>query len=275
MASPMSDEPYRAGSAHSEEDAELARLAAEGQRKIDEAAARNAASRETTEERTRDDVIRAAIGAHFGSGVRRTARVLFLAIPLLIAAAVAAFPVAGTDLGGPLAFVFGMLALACFVTAIFLVSVQPMASRARVAAERAWSTSLPFALDGYFDLLAMDDCSACHILVNVQWGPGRPAELALVEGAAGALDPDARAQANGSGVLIRSTAMPMTYLDRHRNRRGTNRQLAAYTHALVDRVLVPIHKSHPIARITLGHDTRLSREEHSRVTGVGVLMRKW
>ena len=271
----MSEEPYRAGSTHAEEDVELARLAAEGQRKIQDAAAIAGASREASANRTRDELIRAAIGGHFGSAVRKAARTLFIAIPVLIAGAAAAVPVLGADTGAVVAFVLGTLATVSFVAAMVLVNMQPMASPARVAAERAWSTSLPFAMDGYFELLALD-CSELHIVIDVEWAPGRPAEVSLVQGAAGALDVDARAEAvRGGAIRIRSGPLPGTYTDFHRNRRGSNRQHVAYVHALIDRVLLPVHRSHPIARIALGHDTSMTHEEHARMLSLGALTRKW
>ena len=100
--------------------------------------------------------------------------------------------------------------------------------------------------------------------------------MSIVQGAAGVLDDRARAQMKpGGAVRIRSTALPGTYFDRRGNRQGTNRQLAAYMHALIDRVLLPIHRNHPIARIVLTQDFDLDDEERARSRNLGFDMRKW
>jgi len=79
----------------------------------------------------------------------------------------------------------------------------------------------------------------------------------------------------GGVIRIRSGPLPGSYIDSHRNRRGTNQQFVTYVHAAIERVLLPVHRSHPISRIILEGDSSLSHEEHARMQKVGVYSRRW
>jgi hypothetical protein len=270
----MSEEPYRNGEPPSPADDELSRLAAEGQGRIDAAAERNAAQSSTAADETRDHVIRAALGAHYGSPVRRARLATFGVLALAIAGGLAA-SVVGGDLRDLLGTICAVLGGAAFIAAMILVSLQPRATAARVAAEQAWSSSLPFKLRGHFDLLASDDVVAIHVVADIEFAR-TPPDASLVQGAVGVLDVDARVSREGDTTLrIRGAALPNTFIDYRKRRENTNRQHVAYVHALVDRVLAPLHRSHPVASVTLSRDTDLSDEESGRVAQLGFLLRKW
>lgn len=270
----MADEPYRTGEPQSPADDELSRLAAEGRRRIDADGARGAMVRKTAAEETREHIIRAAIGAHFGSPLRRAAFAMLGVVALALGGGLAA-AVVGPDLRDTCISVSAALGVPAFVAAMVLFNVQPKATPARVAAERAWSTSLPFELRGYFDLLASDEVVAIHVVADIEFA-GTPPDPSLVQGAVGILDVDARVSHAEHGLLrICGALLPNTFVDYQKRRENNNRQHVAYVHALVLRVLLPIHRSHPIARVTLSRDTSLSNDERGRIAQVGFLMRRW
>ena len=89
----MPDEPYRTPDVQpAPDDDELARLAAEGQRKIQAATHRREAAHEIAADKTRDAIIRSALGAHYGSPARRTARGAAVVVALCIVGAIGASP---------------------------------------------------------------------------------------------------------------------------------------------------------------------------------------
>jgi hypothetical protein len=72
----MSEEGRKDGSEVREEDDALARLAAEGQGKIREAAASKEGSRQATHDWINDRLLRGGLGAYFGTTVRTVGKAL-------------------------------------------------------------------------------------------------------------------------------------------------------------------------------------------------------
>ena len=241
----MPDGPYRPDP--TPPDAELARLAAEGERRIQEASTRRTAAQQGAGERNRARNIRVALGGYYGSPVGK--------------ASVALIVVGATMLVGEIAWDIHDFALGglIFVWAVMLrVFVRPKATRARVEAEKAWTRSLPFGLDGYFEALGAAAQLSCKLTVTLAWiDPGLAADDGTLHGLVGLLDTDARVVSREAGsAVIQSGRIE----DRTRTRIQVNRAthyvrrntpLVRYVHALVEQVLLPLHRAHPIARVTL------------------------
>lgn len=196
-SAPMPDEPYRTTQTGSRADDELKRLAAEGKRKADVTTERQEAEGAVAASKSRDTVIRAALGAYYGSPTRQAAGFAFVVIVFCIVGGIAS-SLAGREAPAALAGI----GFVSFLAAIVLLIVQHKATHARVAAERERLKSLPFELRGYFDLLATDDHVEVHVLVDLEF-EGAPPDASLVQGAA------------GPGLHIRGGALPNTFVDFH------------------------------------------------------------
>jgi hypothetical protein len=235
----MPDEPYRPAPPPDPARGELERLAAAGQQRIVQASAAKAATASTAAERN----LRVALGGHYGAPVRWTSYGVIAAGVVL----------AVGDTWWPAGAFFPGLALAA-AGVLVRIFAEPRASRARVEAERAWSASLPFRLDGYFEALAAVPSGQCWLRVVVAWaGAGAPPDASLVQGALGVVDTSARvteAAAEGltieTGPISGATGIRVNRVWVYRNTR-----VVAYVHDLVDRVLVPLHRTRAIARVAL------------------------
>lgn len=279
----MPNEPYRPAPAHLEEDAALARLAAEGQRKIHDAALKQGQSTRSQEEIDRDVLIRAGIGAHFGSPRRRLAGAGVVAVAVIVLALIV-LGTAGDAMGVDRATVetliptLVLVASLVFTVAMVLLGLQPLATPARVEAERAWVASLPYRLEGYFDVLGKSGHVATHLIFALEWAGPAP-DPSLVQGVVGTLDPAAQLQNNSGPLEIRSDAMPAGFvstLSRGGRYAQNNRQLVAYTHALVDRVLAPIHARHPLSRVRVTTGSAFFESDvDARRRTIGFLIRRW
>jgi hypothetical protein len=249
----MSEGPYRPDPQASEADAELARLAEQGQRRILEAGAAgrtqaNAAA--LAEEKKRDWHTRLALGAYYGIPLRK-------ACFALMGMGVMTFVTGGylgvEGVAGVVGLVLSMLALVGGLVAALLI--DPTATRARVAAERAWAASLPFAVDGYFDLLAQDPVIACRLLVELTWGPGRKPAPEIVRGAFGLWDAGVGVEP-GKAATMNARGSPFMCGRYTRGYAGLspavpNRHLVGRVHRLVEKVLLPLHRSCALERVSL------------------------
>lgn len=193
--------------------------------------------------------LRCAIGAYRGSTLKRV--VLAVTILWLLVGS------SGLALYGTAPVVAGYMILG-FAPALFsfllYVFLPPLASRGAMDAERAWTTSLPFPLLGYFELLSSQPGISKTIVYEIRWRPGaRPPERGLLHSVVGAVDPHARIDEDGgravitSGSVDGSTGIRVNNVPVYRNHR-----LPAAVHGVVERVLVILHRSHPIAEVKLG-----------------------
>jgi hypothetical protein len=280
---PMSEVPSRSDSTDSESDAELARLAADGRSRISEAGAAQRLARERDAEEKSDENVRDALGARYGSGVRKTIVALFgaCAVMCVLSLATCAAADKSSSHGGSqglsiVSAVLGGLSGLSLLGALSLLLSRRSATRAQVAAERAWAASLPFAMDGYFDLLGRSGNVACHLVIELVWQPGRAPDLGTVQGVLGVLDTDARTQSSEHGsISVRSTALACAWTNSRNVKQGSNRQVVEYTHRLIEKVLLPLHRSHPLARISLTRDDELTEDEISAARLLGFTLRKW
>ena len=238
--------PYRPAPQVPPPDPELARLAMEGNRRRMEVA-----SGQEIAERTAGGLhLRTAIGAYRGSMIKRV-----VLGTLIGGVALGALGVALTMLGAP---EVGVLLLPGFVVAficIFLAAfIPPVASRGAVAAEQDWAMALPFQLFGYFDLLSVDPRPARRVVYAIVWQEGSlPPDTNLLHGIIGAVDPEARVDrvdARGAtitgGAVSGGTGISVNQRPVYRNHR-----FCESIHGVVEQVLLPLHRTYPIALVTL------------------------
>lgn len=253
----MTEGPYRPDPNGAEADAELARLAAQGQRRIrdaNEAGASREAAAALDEEQKGERNIRIALGAYYGTPLR-TASLVVVGMGVL---AIPGGFFLGARLGlgflGAVGLVAGVLAL---LAGLFGANVIPrVASRARVDAERAWVGSLPFALDDYFELLAAEPILACRLVIELTWEPGRIPAPEMVRGVLGLWDPGVGIETGDGGTMsVRGSPFECGYSDDDNGRSVLNRvndkDPVVRVHRLVDHALLPLHRSHAIARVSV------------------------
>jgi hypothetical protein len=176
-----------------------------------------------------------------------------LALGVLLGVVEAA--VQGSATGEALGPAIGISCMLLVVAGIIVSSTEAAqrASPAQVDAERRWAGALPFRLEGYFEVLEHHPEKECRLDVELQWEPAvaMPSDDILL-GVWGTQDTGARIQErSGDTVRVRSgtivsPARQLRVLTIYRNSR-----IPPFVHRLVDRVLVPVHRSHPLARVSI------------------------
>lgn len=229
-------------------DPELQRLAMQGEQRRLEAVAGHDSSRKDSGERH----LRTAIGAYRGSTLKRVLLAVIL-VALVSGAGVVVMNVSGNP-------ELGMTFVPCFSVAFILfffwAFLPPIASKGAVAAEQSWLISLPFQLTGYFELLSSEPRSARSIGYQIRWREGtRPPDSTLLHSVFCAADPQARLEhADANGASIRGGAVSgQTGIRVNRSPVYRNHRLPGHIHAVIDQVLLTLHRSHPIAEVTLTH----------------------
>lgn len=229
---------------------ELARLAQQGQARLQAAQQGQAYAANAAADRN----MRIAIGAVRGAPLKRAILVVLVlfVLAMIAGAVVAAFVIEdASSLPSfmPIPFV-GLFASIWLV--VIYVFLPPTASRAAVEAERAWVASLPFALERYFDVIAAEPEGLCRLHVELQWTT-QGVDPRTLQGIVALFDTQARVpEAQGAyasfttGPISGSTGIRVNRRNIYRNHR-----LAKAVHRLVDVVLLPIHRSAPLARVTL------------------------
>ena len=236
----MSDEPYRAGRSGPSD--ELARLAREGQARLRSGARSPDLLVTAAAERN----MRVAIGPVRGAPLKRAV----LALVALCAAGL----IGHNLLSGARTITFAGttgVVLAGWLLPLYML-LPPLSSRAALEAERAWVASLPFALEGYFDVIGAPPEIRCRLRVELWWeGPGVDPET--LQGVAALFDTEARLIEVKSGYAS-LTSGPISGRIIARARRSNilrNHRFGKVVHRLVDVFLLPIHRSAPLARVTL------------------------
>ena len=262
----MDRDPYRA---EVKLDAKLEKLAAEGRQRIADAAAKDtAAAVERASSGDRNRNIRAALGGYYGSPLRSFLTLLLVSCIVLVISGIV-LGIAHTSLprDAPLAvagrqaehvgWVFGLAVIGFPITLSWRLLMTPLATRARVAAERAWVSSLPIGLDdGYFQVLALAPRSERRLEIVITAKDRLPAQNVL-EGVVGVADPKARVVSShgnvvtimsgsisgDTGVSVSTNGGPSSSVLRNDN-------IVAYVHDFVRKVLLPLHESVPLSRVT-------------------------
>jgi hypothetical protein len=240
----MPDEPYRP--APTEPNPELEKLAAEGRARI-QAANRAAPAPHAP---PADLELRAALGSRYVSPLRAASYASFvLGVVLGLVGFVG--PLRDDTTVTVVAEILGMLLLAGGI-AVSSTDAAKRASAAQVGAERRWVQSLPFAMNGYFEVLEGPAEKECRLLVELEWlAAPAPADETIL-GVWGLHDTGVRIDKRvGSIVTIRSGPISGNGVQLSIYWIYDNRSIPRFVHGLVDRVLVPIHRSQPLARVSL------------------------
>jgi hypothetical protein len=239
----MTDDPYRP--TPPEPDAELARLAAAGHERLEQARA----SAETSMSEAESANIRIAIGSRGWSPAKRA-----LAAVSALGAVMAFVP--SVVAGVPAALSVQILGVMLFIGGLTLASiVRGGASDAQVEVERAWAASLPFSLREYFDVLGVDPERQTSLVAAIHWDdPQTVPAVEMLQNLVALHDTRASvAMQSSTTILVRSGHIDTQTNVRVNNTRWLydNTKFVPYIHGLVDRVLLPLHRAHPMARVSL------------------------
>lgn len=132
--------------------------------------------------------------------------------------------------------------------------MSPQASDSAVEDERQWSHSLPFAFEGYFEVLAAKPRSVGGVRTHITWGPevGAVDEQLLADIFA-AMDPGSQLEhADTSGVVLASGPISgETGARINREPVVRNHAYPEYIHNLSAKVLVPLSRSYAIESVRL------------------------
>jgi len=194
--------------------------------------------------------LKTAVGAYRGSTLKRSL-LAGIVTTLVLGTLGVVFATAGFETFGALMFVGYGVAFPLFMIWIF---VPPIGSQAALDAEHGWSTSLPFDVHGYFDVLAAEPQPGRSVVYALDWAAGsRPPDPALLHQIFGAVDPAARLEhVDGGGArIVGGSVSGFTGIRVNRRPVYRNHRFCSHVHAVVDQVLVPLHRSHPIARVSL------------------------
>lgn len=194
--------------------------------------------------------MRTAIGGLRGAPMKRAILVLLvLSVVASIVGAVIVVDAFGMFSVMPVAMPGLFVSMGLLFLYLFL---PPLASRAAVEAERAWVASLPFALDGYFELIASKPRGVSAVRVDLWW-TNQGVDLPTLQGIIALFDTqssinqahDAHASFT-TGPISGSTGIRINRAYVYRNHR-----LGTAVHRLVEVVLMPIHRNAPLARVKL------------------------
>ena len=260
-------------------DADLERRAAEGRQRIADATAKEASAEREAVDISRDVNLRAALGRQFGSPVRSlSTAILVLSVGSALGFIALAFvhdayvdDRAGAPQTGPFAplvrlalqmpaswgWIPPIAALALTGSLLLRFLVPPLATRRRVDAERAWMKGLPFAMEDYFEVLSAEPASECSLTFDLTWREDAPG-LDVVQGILGTVDTASRAESTSSrGMRLQTGVISGSMGVSVRSGGGAYRtvlnsfRVVGYVHRLVDDVLLPLHRSHALERVSI------------------------
>jgi hypothetical protein len=239
-------DPYRPPPQMPPQDPELARLAMEGQRRRMEVAA----GRQVERIQSGGQHLRTAIGAYRGSTIKRIVLVTLMMGVVLGVLGVTLLSLGDHDIGSPLTAGFAV----SFVCIFGMAFVPPIASQGAVAAEQDWAMRLPFQLTGYFEVLSAEPRPARRVVYEITWREGamRP-DPNLLHSIFGAVDPQARLEGSSpQGARVEGGAVSgFTGIRVNRSPVYRNHRFCASIHDVVEKVLLPLHRTYPIAHVKL------------------------
>lgn len=190
-----------------------------------------------------------AIGAYRGSPIKKITWAVLVS-GLVMGAVGVALQVMGIGIGGALIPGF----MISFICIFVLAFVPPYASQGAVREEAAWGERLGFPLYGYFELLAGQPEWSCTVAFEIRFlDPMRQPDPGLLMNVLGALDPDGNVEPwNAGSVRFRSgsvsgaTGIRINNVPVYRNHK-----LPAYVHTIVDGALLTLHRSYPLASVSV------------------------
>ena len=113
-----------------------------------------------------------------------------------------------------------------------------------VSLELAWCEALPFELDGYVETLASAPSSPARLQVELSFLGPAPASEPIGDALA-AVDPAARVERDVPLVLVNGPlACPL-------DEPHGNTPVREWLRALVQQVLLPLHRAYPLARVVV------------------------
>jgi hypothetical protein len=155
-----------------------------------------------------------------------------------------------------LVLVVGALGLALLIGGLVTSNAVKRVTPAQLEAERAWASGLPFRLEGYFDILAQPGEKECHLDAVVAWTPGAAGiDHGIVLDVWRAFDPKATSHHGPHGELGVKTG-PIVTEGWRNGQRGVlytygNAKIPLYVHRLVAQVVLPLHRRHALASVSL------------------------
>jgi len=156
---------------------------------------------------------------------------------------------------GPTQGTVSALVFAATMTSFFLwILVPPIASRGAMAREAAWVDALPFELVGSFEMLSETPQFQRRVTFEIEWKAGTlPPDHDLLFGALGAagLHAHVKSSDDRGAVIISGSVSGNTGIRNNRVPVYRNHALPGRVHAIVDLLLVPLHRSHPMARVSI------------------------
>lgn len=232
-------EPYREAP---DADPELEKLAAEGHARRNQASAvENERERLAGNER-----VNAALGEFLGSSKSNVPLVVgaFAAVGILLAVLI-----------GDWARALGVIGVFVGFFAMFAWKLMvPQVTPEEMARERAWSESFPFVLEGYFEVLAQAPRASRSLVYEIRWTEGTPPpSIVVLEGVFSVADPGACVEhIDDEGARVRSGFLSGDTGTRvNRQPVYRNHKLPPHVHAVVEKALVPLAKSHPIVSVKI------------------------
>jgi hypothetical protein len=224
-------------------DPELERLAREGRAARSQAMDAATGDAQTAGDRHLREALAAVHGAPTGLGIKLAAGFCMMSAVVMI--------LLHESVPAPI----GVFTLALgIILSIASGVMSPRANDAALEAERTWYRALPFTLEGYFEVLSAAPRSTGGVRAHITWrGERAKVDEQLLADAFAACDPAARLEhADTSGAVFASgpirgeTGGRINHVPVIRNHRYPE-----YVHTLVEKVLVPLARSHPMESVRL------------------------
>ena len=155
----------------------------------------------------------------------------------VVAAAVAMLVLRDFDLTVPLFWGCGFGGFGLYLAARWALGARVLAD------ERAWLASLGFEVNGWFDVLGVEVPEEGKLRVTLEFA-GTPPDAIELESWLGAVDAERAGGSAWSFISPRISVRAGT-----RGSTFTTRYYLAWQKRLVNRVLVPIHRQYPLARV--------------------------
>ncbi len=141
-----------------------------------------------------------------------------------------------------------------FISIFGMAFIPPIATQGAVAKEQEWAMALPFQLAGYFEVLSREPTYGRKVVYTIAWRDGtRPPDPNLLHSIFGAVDPQARLEHSDprgaritSGLISGATGIRVNRVPVYRNHR-----FCKSIHGAIEQVLIPLHRTYPIAHVTV------------------------
>lgn len=186
--------------------------------------------------------LRHAIGRYRGSPTRRAAIVVAALVSVIgwaVYVTLAPNPFSPSD--GLILIPMWVMALA----AIAVLAIPPYASKESMADEEQWVVSLPFRLDGYFVAISKPPRRSPSIQYELVWADDRYPDQEMLT--------NLLSTVTGDGKVMRLNDKGADLRDWLYTRKGVTSVsvVTPRVHDMVEKVLVPLHRSYPITSVSV------------------------